>query len=120
MTRDIKWEREHGVLHFGGGGAPPDNSAAMMAMMQQQDERNRVLYAENQANIQEMQERQAGLERANTMALQKEEEELKMTAQRMEDEARGESTTQAYAEDDDMDTVITGFYNSLGGDDRPA
>lgn len=104
---------------FGGGSVQvPDNSEAMMAMMREQDARNAELQAAHSKRIVEMQERQAALERANTLALQKEEESLKAAAQKMEDEAQGEAMAQVVDDEMDYDQIITGFYGALGGE-RP-
>tara|TARA_R100000152_G_C6779967_1_gene212168 strand:- start:2065 stop:2424 length:360 start_codon:yes stop_codon:yes gene_type:complete len=117
--RNIRWELEHGVLHFGGGSVQvPDNSEAMMAMMREQDARNAELQAQHHERMIAMQERQAEIERANVLALQREEDELKLEAQRMEDAAQGESLAQAVDQEQDYDQIITGFYGSLAGE-RP-
>ena len=105
---------------LGGGGGPavPDNSAAMMQMMRDQDARNAELSAAHQTRMAEMQMKQMDMEKANTIALQKEEEDLKRAQQQMENEAQGESLSQATADELDYDQVITGFYSSLAGE-RP-
>ena len=116
--RNIAWELEKGFKHFGGSTpVVQDNTEAMLAMQREQDARNAELQAAHTQRIVAMQERQADLERANTLALQKEEEALKVAAQRMEDQAQGEAMAQAVEVDQDYDQVITGFYGALG--DRP-
>tara|TARA_R100000808_G_C2135491_1_gene143868 strand:- start:713 stop:1099 length:387 start_codon:yes stop_codon:yes gene_type:complete len=104
---------------FGGGSTVvPDNSEAMMRMMREQDARNAELSAAHQERMIAMQERQAEMERGNVLALQRQEEELKLAQQRMEDEAQGEALAQAVESDQDYDQIITGFYGALGGE-RP-
>jgi hypothetical protein len=90
----------------------------MMQMMREQDARNAELTAAHQERMIAMQERQAEMERGNVLALQRQEEELKLAQQRMEDEAQGEALAQAVESDQDYDQIITGFYGALGGE-RP-